>query len=330
MRAARVLSLLLLLQARRGMTAAELAAELEVSERTVQRDVAALAEAGVPVYAERGRAGGYRLVDGYRTRLTGLERAEAEVLLLAGLPGPLHEMGLAGQALAARLKVAAILGDGPGTVTQRFHLDAPAWFRTARPPALLGAVARAVWEDRVLRARYARDGAARERTVEPYGLVLKAGHWYLVARADDRRFRAYRVDRFEAAEPGEERFTRDAEFDLAAFWEAKSAEFARSLLREHVTVRLSARGVARLPRMLEGTAAAEALDTAGEPDEEGRVTVRLPVESQEVAYDQMLRLGPEAEVLDPPELRERMARAARRAAALYQRQEVSDRRSAGR
>ncbi|MFF4772922.1 helix-turn-helix transcriptional regulator [Microtetraspora fusca] len=317
MRAARVLSLLLLLQTRRAMTAAELAAELEVSERTVQRDVAALTEAGVPVYAERGRAGGYRLVDGYRTRLTGLERAEAEVLLLAGLPGPLHEMGLAGRALAARLKVAATLGDAPGTVVQRFHLDAPAWFKAARPPALLGAVARAVWEDRVLRARYARGGAVHERTVEPYGLVLKAGHWYLVARADDGRLRTYRVDRFEAAEAGEERFVRAADFDLAAFWEEKSADFARSLLREHVTVRLSRLGVARLPRVLEPVAAAQALAAAGEPDEHGLVTVRLPVESQEVAYDQLLRLGPDAEVLDPPELRERIAGAARRTADLY-------------
>ncbi|NUP30675.1 MAG: HTH domain-containing protein, partial [Streptomycetaceae bacterium] len=113
MRASRAIALLLLLQSRRAMTAAELAAELDVSERTVQRDVAALSEAGVPVYAERGRAGGYRLVDGYRTRLTGLERTEAEVLFLAGLPGPLRDMGLAGQALAARLKVAAALGDAP-------------------------------------------------------------------------------------------------------------------------------------------------------------------------------------------------------------------------
>ncbi|MEE1782883.1 HTH domain-containing protein [Streptomyces sp. SP17BM10] len=168
MRASRAITLMLLLQSRRAMTAAELAAELEVSERTVQRDVAALAEAGVPVYAERGRVGGYRLVDGYRTRLTGLERAEAEV-------------------------------------------------------------------------------------------------------------------------------------------------------RERARVRLSPLAVEHLSALLEPVAAADALATAGPPDADGWVTVTLPVEDWEIGYSELLRLGPEAEVLDPPELRARLAEATRRAAALYAR-----------
>ncbi|PLW73648.1 transcriptional regulator, partial [Streptomyces sp. DJ] len=109
MRAARLIHLVLLLQARGSMTGTELARELEVSERTVARDAAALSEAGVPVYAERGRAGGYRLVDGYRTRLTGLGRTEAEALFLSGVPQALREMGLADVASAARLKVTAAL-----------------------------------------------------------------------------------------------------------------------------------------------------------------------------------------------------------------------------
>ncbi|MFJ4667134.1 helix-turn-helix transcriptional regulator [Kitasatospora purpeofusca] len=329
MRTARAISLLLLLQARRSMTGAELAAELEVSERTVQRDVLALAEAGVPVYADRGRAGGYRLLDGYRTRLTGLDRTEAEVLLLAGLPGPLQDMGLADPALAARLKVAGELGGAPVAGARRFHLDAPGWFRDAPVPPLLAEVARAVWGGRLLRARYRRRPEADpvERVLRPAGLVLKAGTWYLVARPDGTvgegeaaTHRVYRVDRLLAAEPSDRPFTpdgADADFDLAAFWEARAAGFARSLLRETVTLRLSPLGLDRLPRLLEPLAAREALASAGEPDEQGRVTVRLPVESLDVGYEEVLRLGPEAEVLEPPALRRRLAEAAARTAALY-------------
>ncbi|MFD7416178.1 helix-turn-helix transcriptional regulator [Kitasatospora purpeofusca] len=324
MRTARAISLLLLLQARRSMTGAELAAELEVSERTVQRDVLALAEAGVPVYSDRGRAGGYRLLDGYRTRLTGLDRAEAEVLLLAGLPGPLQDMGLADPALAARLKVTGELGGAPAAGARRFHLDAPGWFRDAPVPPLLAEVARAVWGGRVLRARYRRRPEADpvERVLRPSGLVLKAGTWYLVARPDeqDSTHRVYRVDRLVAAAPSEHSFVpdrTDEEFDLAAFWEARAAGFARSLLRETVTLRLGPPGLALLPRLLEPLAAREALASAGEPDGQGRVTVRLPVESLDVGYEEVLRLGPEAEVLEPPALRQRFAEAAARAAALY-------------
>ncbi|MFB6889529.1 helix-turn-helix transcriptional regulator [Kitasatospora sp. NPDC056327] len=337
MRAARAISLLLLLQARRAMTGAELAAELEVSERTVQRDVLALAEAGVPVYADRGRAGGYRLLDGYRTRLTGLDRAEAEVLLLAGLPGPLGDMGLADPALAARLKVAGELGEAPSEGARRFHLDAPGWFRDTPVPPLLAEVSRALWDGRLLRVRYRRRPEAEPvgRVLRPSGLVLKAGTWYLVARPEDGpadgapapggpggpgEHRVYRVDRLAAAEPSERRFEpdpADRAFDLAAFWDAGAAEFARSLLRETVTVRLSPLGLERLPRLLDAVAAREALAGAGEPDGHGWVTVRLPVESLDVGYEDVLRLGPEAEVLGPPALRGRLAEAAARSAALY-------------
>ncbi|UGQ11618.1 WYL domain-containing protein [Yinghuangia sp. ASG 101] len=317
MRASRAIALLLLLQTRHTMTATELAAELEVSERTVQRDIAALVEAGVPVYAERGRRGGYRLVDGYRTRLTGLEPAEAAVLHLAGLPGPLRDMGLAGQALAARLKVAAVLGDTPAAATQRFHLDAPAWFRDTETPPLLAEISRAVWEDRVLHARYAARGGVRDRRLEPYGLVLKAGQWYVAARSASGRIGSYRVDRFRTAEAGDERFERDPRFDLADYWATAAREFARAMLHEHAVVRLSPLAVEYLPVLLEPTAASDALATAGPPDADGWVTVTLPLETWDIGYFELLRLGPEAEVLHPPEFRARLADATRRAATLY-------------
>ncbi|MFJ4831077.1 helix-turn-helix transcriptional regulator [Streptomyces sp. NPDC088747] len=322
MRAARLIKMVLLLQSRPSMTAAELARELEVSERTVTRDAQALSEAGVPVYADRGRAGGYRLVGGYRTRLTGLARGEAEALFLSGVPGALREMGLEDAASAARLKVSAALlpslRDASRTAAQRFHLDAPAWFSEPKAPELLPAVADAVWDDRRITTRYLRGPAEVERALEPYGLVLKAGVWYLCARVPEAgTFRVYRLDRFTAVEGSEERFARDEGFDLPAFWEERAEEFARSILRTEVVVRLSPAGVRRLPYVVDPASAREALSAARPPDGTGRVTVTLGVESEEIAHSQLTGLGPEAEVLSPAALRNRFAADAARLAALY-------------
>ncbi|WP_406727933.1 WYL domain-containing protein [Streptomyces sp. GD-15H] len=328
MRAARLIKMVLLLQSRPSMTAAELARELEVSERTVIRDAQALSEAGVPVYADRGRAGGYRLVGGYRTRLTGLARGEAEALFLSGVPGALREMGLEDAASAARLKVSAALlpslRDASRTAAQRFHLDAPSWFREPGTPELLPAVADAVWDDRRVTARYRRGEGEHRREVarelEPYGLVLKAGVWYLCARVPEHgAFRVYRVDRFTAVEAGAERFERDREFELPAFWEERAEQFARSILRTEVEVRLSPEGVRLLPHAVDAAAAREALaEAAGAGgDDGGWVTVTLPVESEEVAHTQLTALGPEVEVLTPASLREWFAAQAVRLARLY-------------
>jgi len=306
------------------MTAAELARELEVSERTVTRDAQALSEAGVPVYADRGRAGGYRLVGGYRTRLTGLARGEAEALFLSGVPGALREMGLEDAASAARLKVSAALlpslRDASRTAAQRFHLDAPNWFTQPKAPALLPAVADAVWDDRRVTARYRTGDREAERELEPYGLVLKAGVWYLCARVaspDHGPYRVYRIDRFTAVDVCADRFSRDEEFDLPGFWEEQAERFARSILRAEVVVRLSADGVRRLPYIVDPASARKALAAAGAADEGGWVTVTLPVESENVAHSQLTGLGPEVEVLAPESLRGRFAEDAARLAALY-------------
>ncbi|TDD73437.1 helix-turn-helix transcriptional regulator [Actinomadura rubrisoli] len=319
MRASRLISLVLLLQARETMTARELAEELEVSERTVYRDVEALSAAGVPVYADRGRGGGYRLVGGYRTRLTGLSREEAEALFLSGLPGPAGEMGLADAVSAAGLKVLAALPsslrDAPARAGQRFHLDAPGWFGESEPPPLLRDLARAVWTDEVVELRYRKDGEVT-RTVEPYGLVLKNGTWYLVARVGGRP-RTYRAGRITAVRPTGERFDRDEGFDLAGHWREQAAAFLRSMLREEVTVRLSPAGMRALRYSVEPYAAERAAEAAGAPDDGGWVVTALPVESEVVAFSQLLRLGPEAEVLAPAGLRARMAEAAARLAGLY-------------
>src|ERR1700761_6798944 len=184
MGAGRLVSLLLLLQTRGRMTAQEPAGELEASVRTVYGDVESLGASGVPIYADRGPTGGYQLLDGYRTRLTGLTRDEAGTLFLAGAPGPAAELGLGSDLAAAELKLRAALpaelGERADRMRERFHLDAPGWFRAEEPTPFLGAVADAVWTGRKVTMRYLRWKAPREvtRTVSPLGLVLKAGRWY--------------------------------------------------------------------------------------------------------------------------------------------------------
>src|ERR1700722_7649145 len=199
MRASRLVSILLLLQSRGRMTAAQLAAELEGSVRTVYRDVESMHEAGIPLYGDAGHDGGYQLLDGYRPRLTGLPPAEAEALFLSGLPGPAAELGLGGVLAAATLKLRAPLPasirDSADRVSERFYLDAPGWYRPELKVPCLAEVASAVWERQVIRMRYSRWKAPEEvvRTIEPHGLVLKAGTWYVVARCEGT-FRTYRVD----------------------------------------------------------------------------------------------------------------------------------------
>ncbi|MFF4345071.1 helix-turn-helix transcriptional regulator [Kitasatospora sp. NPDC001540] len=335
MRAARLIRMALLIQSNPGLTAAALARELEVSERTVIRDAQALQEAGVPVRSERGRVGGYFLAAGYRTRLTTLRPGEAETLFLSGVPSALQDLGLSDAAETARLKLTATLlpsvRRAAESSVRRFHLDAPAWFREPAAPDLLPELARAVWADRPVELSYARpgrDGApptAVARVVEPYGLVLKAGTWYVVARVPGARedrdggWRTYRVDRITAlaAAGTEDPFVRDPAFDLAAHWEARSLAFARALLRTTVTVRLTGRGLRRLPAVVDGAAVADALASASAPDPAGLVTLDLPVESEDVAFDQLARLDADVEVLAPARLRARFRERAAALSALY-------------
>ena len=206
MRASRLVNLLLILQTRGGLTAGELADELEVSVRTIHRDVDALSAAGVPIFAERGPHGGIRLVDGYRTRLTGMTADEAEALFLSGLPGPAAELGLGTVVAAARLKVLAALPaelrSRASRLVERFHLDAAGWFQAGEPVPHLGTVSEAVWEGQALRIEYRRERMPVARDLGPLGIVLKGGVWYLVATSDGQ-IRTYRVSRIvSAAAPG--------------------------------------------------------------------------------------------------------------------------------
>ncbi|WP_329009769.1 helix-turn-helix transcriptional regulator [Streptomyces sp. NBC_01601] len=320
MRAGRLLSLLLLLQNRGRMTADELAAELEVSVRTVYRDVQALSAAGIPLYGEAGHAGGYALLDGYRTRLTGLTVDEAQTLFLAGLPGPAAELGLGPVLAAAELKLEAALParlrDQGRRIRECFHLDAPGWYREADEVPHLPAVAAAVWERRAIRVRYRRWHAPQvvERRLEPCGIVLKAGRWYTVARTDDE-LRTYRIGQILALERLDETFDLPADFDLARHWQAHSAALQERLWQGEAEIRISPAGIARL-RDFAAQAVIDAVDR-GEPEPDGRRRSVIPVESLTHAESELLRLGPEVEVLAPAELRDRVAASTRAMAALY-------------
>ena len=305
MRAERLVSLLLLLQTRGQLTAAELADRLEVSIRTVHRDVEALAAAGVPVEALRGPAGGYRLAGGYRTRLTGLTADEAEALFAAGMPGPAAELGLGGELAAARLKVLAAM---PAELQERatraqrlFHLDTRGWFRAGDRVPHLPALAAAVWRGRRVRLRYREGRKVVRRTIDPLGLVLKGGAWYLVARRSVG-MRVYRVSRVVSARTLTEGFERPDGFELEPFWDSWSRAFEQTLARVEVRVRVAEELRRHLPA-----------DRRVEPD--GTVAVRFRDLGD--AYRELLGFGADLEVLDPPELRERIARTARDTAALY-------------
>ncbi|MFD9963736.1 helix-turn-helix transcriptional regulator [Amycolatopsis sp. NPDC058986] len=324
MRASRLLSVLLLLQNRGRMTADELAAELEVSVRTVYRDIEALSASGVPVYADRGRAGGYQLVDGYRTRLTGMTEEEAQSLSLAGLPVAAAELGLGTVLAAAQLKLYAALPQElrsrAGRVAERFYLDVPGWHRGIESLPVLSAVADAVWGSRRIRIRYERWGQrVVERVVEPLGLILKAGNWYLAGRCEgtDRTYRISRV--LELDDLGEE-FERPADFDLARYWREWSEQFERRMYPRVAVVRLSPRAQALVP-FYAGSVGARALRAAveggAEPDEHGWLTMELPVEPGEPAIGELLRFGPHLEVLAPADLRAQVAEAIEEMSASY-------------
>ncbi|MFI6482989.1 helix-turn-helix transcriptional regulator [Nonomuraea sp. NPDC050663] len=322
MRASRLLSILLLLQTRGRMTARELAERLEVSVRTIYRDVESLHAAGVPLYGDAGPSGGYQLLEGYRTRLTGLTADEAESMFLAGLPGPAAELGLGSVVAAAQLKLKAALPlelrDRAERIQERFHLDAPGWYRERDELPFLPAVAEAVWNQRAIEVRYRRWAPPHlvNRRLEPYGLVVKAGRWYVVARSGEQ-VRTYRVWQIQELHALDEGFERPAGFVLADYWLGYLREFEERLRQGQATVRLSPRGLERLGDMMTPGVVAAARESASAPDADGWVTAALPIEGAEHACSEFLRLGMDVEVLEPAELRDLMRQHAKALSAFY-------------
>ncbi|AYF78832.1 YafY family transcriptional regulator [Nocardia yunnanensis] len=312
MRASRLMSILLLLQTRDRVTAQEIADQLEVSVRTVYRDMESLSAAGIPVYGDAGHAGGYRLLDTFRARLNLLTADEAESLFLSGLPSAAADLGLGALVTAANLKVRsalpAELRDRVGRVAERFHLDAPGWYTESEPAPHLTAVADAVWNERALRFDYIRwaTPSSVTRTTEPLGLVLKSGNWYLVGHTDTV-IRTYRISRITDLHVLADPVRRPPDFDLATYWAGYLASFDQRRHSDSARVRVDDPTYQRLPELLDPAAAQAAHDTATPPDAHGYRDIRVPIESLDRAVSDLLRLGAGAEVLAPEELRRRMA-----------------------
>jgi predicted DNA-binding transcriptional regulator YafY len=330
-RASRLVSIMMILQSRGRVSARALAEHLEVSTRTVYRDIDELSAAGVPVVVERGAAGGFELLDGWRTTLTGLTPGEAQSLFVTGLPGPAVELGLGETMASAQLKLLAALPQAwqaeAQRVSARFHVDLAAWYRRSGPVAHLRAIADAVWSDRRIAVRYESWDGIVDRVLEPLGLVVKAGDWYLVARprADrgrDRPARTYKVSNIRSLTV-EDGFTRPDDFDLAATWTASTRRFEHGILRGTATVRVTSRG----RTLLRGVSAAveDAVDRAlGERIAAGADgwipgVIEIPIESIENATGQLLGIGADVDVLGPPALRASVRDTARAVAARHRR-----------
>lgn len=307
MRASRLLSILILLQLRPQITAPALAREFEVSVRTILRDIDELSAAGVPVYAERGRGGGFRLREGFATRLNGLLGDEAQALPLLGLPGAASELGLGNASQRLRLKLqSALPGDTAalaGRLQARLHVDPLDWYQGGEPAAHLPALAQAVLECRVVELGYLSWKGERRWRAQPLGLVLKGGAWYVVVRAGARTM-TLKVTNVQSLAVGDETFERPADFELATWWQASLQRFERELRPGVATLRLTAEGQRQLAE--QGRYAAQAVAAAG-VDEQGLARVRLPIESVAQAARLVLSLAPEAQVLAPPELRAQVA-----------------------
>ncbi len=319
MRSSRLLSILMLLQTRGRLTAEALAEEFEVSVRTIYRDIDALSLSGAPVYADRGPGGGFALLDGYRTRLTGLTDAEVETLFLGGLAGPAAQLGLSEAMGVAQLKLLAALPAerqaAAERIASRFHLDPVGWYRDTEEAARLPVLAQAVWTCRRIEVRYESWKGLVERTLSPLGLILKGGTWYLAALARGAEPRVYRISNVHALTVCDDTFERPADFDLEAFWIASTQRFEAEIFTGEARLRITRAGLKRLSYLgaTQARIAARALATlAGETCEIG-----VPIESVDHAAADFLRLGVEAQVLEPPALRERMRQTAAELARFY-------------
>lgn len=320
MRADRLLSILMLLQAHGKMTAGRLARELEVSERTIYRDMDALSIAGVPVYSDSGPQGGYALVDDYRTTLTGLTAGEARALFMLSIPAPLRDLGVGRELRTALQKLSASLPNihrrDEEKIRQRFYLDSTWWRQAGERVPHLQAVQQAVWENRKLHIVYRPLFADRiERCVNPLGLVAKAGIWYLVY-SRMKKCHVQRVSELLDVHLSEVTFDRPVDFDLSLFWEDWCAQYESFLVDFTATVRVAPGFIPVLPRYF-GNDIHARIAQAESNGTDGWIEIDLPFESFEAAREKILGFGGAVEVLAPQALRLSVQDFAEQIFALY-------------
>jgi len=309
-RADRLLAVLLLLQRRKLVTIAELARRLEVSQRTVHRDLEALGSAGIPIYTQPGRGGGVGMLESYRTDLTGLSLGEAELLPLLGLGDALSAMGLRSSLAQTETKILAALPaaqrERAEDMRRKIHVDLGAWWHGTEVVEEMAAMTQAVFTARRVRMRYARPGrdAPVERTIDPLGLVLKAGVWYLIGAVAGSEPRTYRASRVVSLELLDEHFTPPDDFDLASFWSVRSTEFQRTGTSFGCVVRATPHATQHLRG-----------DT--EPPDEPWTTIELTFGAKEHALRRLLSFGADVVVESPDDLRRELISAAQSLLASY-------------
>jgi predicted DNA-binding transcriptional regulator YafY len=315
MRADRLLSILLLMQSGDKWTVRELASRLEVSERTVVRDMEALAIAGVPVYADRGHNGGWRLAEGYRTTLSGLHRDDIRLLLMAQMSRMFEDLGKRRETDLLLDKFMNGLSPSvrkeADTVKERIHIDGAGWSESMEKFPHLPVLYEAVWNELTVRIVYGRGEETVERELQPLGLVAKGNTWY-VAGVVDGEIRTYRVSRVSEVRESGKRFVRPDRFDLAAYWERSSAEFRMKLPSYRAKVKVRASAVQRLydTRYIK-------VDNL-EEDGEGWLTACVDFQTMEFGCGIVLGFGPDMAVIEPAELRRAVIGAASELLRLYE------------
>ncbi|UCF60532.1 MAG: YafY family transcriptional regulator [Anaerolineaceae bacterium] len=304
MRADRLLSLLMILQTQGRRTAQELAEELEVSERTIYRDIEALSIAGVPVYATRGPGGGCDLLNSYRTSLTGLNEDEVRALFMVSIPAPLAQLGVDQKLKTALLKITSAMSTTYQHLEQwirpRIHVDVVPWFQTEEPVPHLATLHQAVNRDRRIKINYQLHFDAQATwVVDPYGLVTKASVWYLVC-AREGKIRVYRISRILDVKILDDNFERSEDFELADFWKAWCSDAEESHPRYSVKARISNELLPYIRTYFSDLLID--IDEKTESHEEW-IETNLHFETFEAARNRILGFGRAIEVLKPDALR---------------------------
>jgi predicted DNA-binding transcriptional regulator YafY len=312
-----MVSILLLLQAQGQMTAKQLAESLEVSERTINRDMEALSSAGIPVLAERGKSGGWKLLDGYQTKLTGLKESEIQSLFVS-LPAPLlHDLGLTQTYKDANGKLLAALPVGlresAKSVWNRIHIDMSTWRQQQEKIAVFETLKTAVWQDHKLQIEYKRmDGKINTYLVQPLGLVAKGSKWYFIASKENEELRSYRASRIRSAVPCEETFERPKDFDLAQYWSRATKAFVESLPSFEVQVEVTAK---MLPRLTFENRVVPLIEM--ENNNKDWIPVKLSFHTEDEAKSYILGFANQIKVIEPKEMQEQILKMAEATVAFY-------------
>jgi predicted DNA-binding transcriptional regulator YafY len=322
MRADRLLSLMLLLQSKKGMTAQELAEKLEVSERTIYRDIEALSFAGIPIYTHPGVSGGVFLDEDYRVSLASLSTSEAQALAVASRSQPLTDLGMEKAAAGVIFKLLAALPaaqrDAAERLQNRIYIDPDGWFHTSEPVPFLPVLHQAIWEDRAIELAYLRpEGDRSRRRLNPFALVAKANVWYLIGQQVDGEMRTFRVSRILDVTLTEARFQRPPGFDLTAYWRTQTREFEKSVIEDErpceVVVRVHPEAVRSLISDLTGQ-----FQHLEQTDPQGWVRLRITFYSAQAAETRVLSFSHGIEALEPAWFRARIRELAQQILEVYE------------